>query len=102
MNDLKRFFDMTNEINLTNVVRHNDVCFLCMKEKQIRKFFRHSQTFVIELLECIDSNINDLILSQSLKEKRHFVLFIDRVFDACWDYLMTRKNEIFDIFIKKF
>ena len=83
MNDLKRLFDMTNDINLINVVRYSDVCFSCMKEKQIKKFSRQSQTFVIELLECIDSNIDDLISSQSLEEKKYFVLFTDRVFDVC-------------------
>ena len=102
MNDLKRLFDMTNDINLINVVRHNNVCFSCMKEKQIRKLSRQSQTFVIELLECIDSNVDDLISSQSLEEKKYFVLFTDRVFEACWDYLMTRKSEVFDIFTKNF
>ena len=33
MNDLKRLSNMTNDINLINVVRYNDVCFSCMKEK---------------------------------------------------------------------
>ena len=101
MNDLKRLFDMTNNINLINVVRYNDVCFLCMKEKQIKKFSRQSQTLVIELLECIDSDVDDFISSQSLERKKYFVLFINRVFEAGWDYLIIRKSEVFDIFINK-
>ena len=63
MNHLKRLFDMTNDINLINVVRYSDVYFSYMKEKQIKKFSRQSQTFVIELLECIDSNVDDFIPS---------------------------------------
>ena len=102
MNDLKYFFDMTNDINFINIVRYNDVYFSCIKEKQIRKLSRQSQILVIELLKWIDSNVSDFISSQSLKRKKYFVLYTDRVFDACWDYLMTRKSEVFDIFTKTF
>ena len=102
IDDLKRLINMTSSIDLIHAIKHKHVCDACMKKKHIKHLFRWSQQSVSKFFECIDFDVKDFIIPQSIESKRYFVIFIDRAFDAAWEYLMIKKNEVFDIFIKQF
>ena len=102
IDNLKRLINMTSSIDLIHAIKHKHVCDACMKKKHIKHFFRRSQQSISKFFECIDFDVKSLIIFQSIKNKRYFVIFIDKVFDVAWKYLMIKKNEVFDIFIKQF
>jgi len=80
---LKRLINIIKDISFTIVIKLYSICESCIKDQQTRKFSKQLQEFVIEFLNCIDLDVDEFIISLAIKDKKYFVLFIDKVFDCC-------------------
>ena len=72
-------------------------CQICDDTKLTRTFFHHVERET-EPLDLIHTDVCELKMCQTRGGKRYFITFIDDCTRYCYVYLLTSKDEAFDMF----
>lgn len=78
-----------------------ELCSDCLESKQTRNSFNQQvPTRSRERLEVIFSDVCGPIQTDSLGGNKYFLSFIDDYSRKIWAYLLKRKSEVFEVFVK--
>lgn len=86
---------------LPQIQQPSELCIECLESKQARSSFSQQvPTRSRSKLEVIYSDVCGPMQTDSLGGNRFFVTFIDDFSRKIWAYLLKRKSEVFDTFVK--
>ena len=79
----------------------NEVCEECVQAKQHRNSFsRDAGSKTKAILEVVYSDVCGPIQVESIGGNRYFVSFVDDFSRKLWVYLIKKKSDVLDVFIK--
>ncbi|MCI47346.1 retrovirus-related pol polyprotein from transposon tnt 1-94 [Trifolium medium] len=79
----------------------SEICEECVQAKQHRNSFsKDVNSNTSDLLELVYSDVCDPIQVSSIGGNKYFVTFIDDYSRKLWTYVINKKNDVLDVFIR--